>query len=188
MSELNFYSLESLEGVLSDAKNALPPVQSWHPERSGQIDIHIRRDASWWHEGGEITRLELVRLLSGVLRAEDGEFWLVTPVERLKIQVDDAPFLVTSLDVLKDDKCGQLLVFRTNVEDKVLLGKNNKLHVDIDPQSGEPSPYVHVRYGLHALISRSVYYELVELGKVEQDQLFVSSAGMRFSLGSILDL
>lgn len=188
MSDINFHSLENLEGILTDATNALPPVQNWHPERSGQIDIQIRRDASWWHEGDEITRFELVRLFSGVLRVEDEEFWLVTPVERLKIQVDDAPFLVTNLDVLKDENDDSLLVFHTNVGDKVLLCGNNPLHVDIDPNTGEPSPYIHVRHGLNALISRSVYYELVELGKVEQDHLFVSSAGMRFSLGSILDV
>lgn len=188
MNEQDLASLEGLEGVLKGESNNLPPVQNWHPERAGQIDICIRRDASWWHEGREITRLELVRLFSGVLRVESGEFWLVTPVEKLKIQVDDAPFLVTSLEILNDANSHQLLVFCTNVGDKVLLGENNQLYVDIDQNTGEPSPYVHVRHGLNALISRSVYYELVELGKQDLSQLFVSSAGMRFSLGSIIDV
>lgn len=188
MSEQDFAGLGGLESVLKEVSNDLPPVQNWHPERSGEIDICIRRDASWWHEGREITRPELVRLFSGILRVECEEFWLVTPVEKLRIRVDDAPFLVTKLEMLNDENSDQLLVFRTNVGDKVLLGKNNQLHVEIDPITGEPSPYVHVRHGLNALISRSVYYELVQLGKQDQDQLFVSSAGMRFSLGSILDL
>ncbi len=188
MNDEKSNTLESLEGLLANACKALPPVQNWHPEHTGQIDIRIRRDASWWHEGGEISRLELVKLFSGVLRFDEGNFWLVTPVEKLSIQVDDAPFVVTNLEVLEDENHDQFIVFHTNVDDKVLLNEENGLHVTFDANSGEPSPYVHIRHGLNALISRSVYYELVELGRVQQDELIVSSAGSSFSLGSVLDL
>lgn len=188
MSEEKLADIKTIEHILKTPEKGLPPVQNWHPERSGQIDICIRRDGSWWHEGGEITRPELVRLFSGVLRLESEEYWLVTPVEKLKIRVDDVPFMATKLDILKDDNNDQLLVFTTNVGDKVLLGENNRLCVEIDSKTGEPSPYLHVRHGLNALVSRSIYYELVELGKQDSDQLIVSSAGMSFSLGSLLDL
>lgn len=139
------------------------PVHLWHPELSGEMDMRIARDGTWYHEGDPIKRLALAQLFSTILRLDDdGRYYLVTPVERWGIQVDDAPFVATGLTVSGEGE-QQQLTFQTNLEDSVPLNMDHSLRVELDPQTGEPSPYVRVRANLDALISRTVFYELVDL-------------------------
>ncbi len=143
----------------------LPPVHLWNPDHCGDIDIVIKRNGLWFHEGTPIGREALVRLFSTVLRKDPDGFHLVTPVEKLKIQVEDAPFVAIRLDVVRDADGRQALRFQTNVGDEVEAGAANPIRVEVDPATGEPRPYVHVRRGLEALIIRPVFYELSELAE-----------------------
>lgn len=174
-----------LEGVIAAATQApgrgLPPVHLWHPERCGEIDIVIRKDGLWFHEGSPIGREALVRLFSTVLRKDPDGYYLVTPAEMMKITVEDAPFIATRVD-----RVGEALRFLTNVGDEVEAGPDNAIRVEVEA-NGEPRPYLHVRRGLEALIARPVFYELVELAE-ERDTpqgptLGVSSNGAWFPLG-----
>jgi hypothetical protein len=135
----------------------------------GDFDIRIARDGTWFHQGSPIGRKPLVRLFASVLRREaDGAYWLVTPVERGQVIVDDAPFVAVELEA-SGTGSGQTLRFRTNIDDWVEVDAAHPLRVAQAPDSGEPSPYVMVRDGLEALIARSVYYHLVELA-VEREE------------------
>ncbi|RMD63889.1 MAG: DUF1285 domain-containing protein [Alphaproteobacteria bacterium] len=130
----------------------------------GDFDIRIGRDGTWYYQGSPIGRKALVRLFASVLRREaDGTYWLVTPVERGRIVVDDAPFTAVELDVSGQGE-DQVLKFRTNIDDWIEAGPDHPIRVVHAPDTGEPSPYILVRDGLEALIVRSVYYQLVELG------------------------
>jgi hypothetical protein len=153
-----------LDKVIAAAKQApgrgLPPVHLWNPAHCGEIDIVIAKDGRWFHEGGQIGREALVRLFSTILRKDPDGFHLVTPAEKLKITVEDAPFIATRVD-----RIGEALVFQTNVGDEVEAGPDHAIRVEVDPATGEPRPYVHVRRGLDALISRPVFYELVEMAE-----------------------
>lgn len=135
----------------------------------GDFDIRIARDGTWFHQGTPIGRKALVRLFASVLRREaDGAYWLVTPVERGRVIVDDAPF--TAVELAASGTGGdQVLRFRTNIDDWVEAGADHPIRVAEAPDSGEPSPYILVRDGLEALIARSVYYHLVELA-VEREE------------------
>jgi len=163
-------------------KRGLPPVHLWNPPHCGEIDIRIRKDGLWFHEGSPIGREALVRLFSTVLRKDPDGFHLVTPVEKMKIAVEDAPFLAVRVD-----RVGEALIFLTNVGDEVEAGPEHALRVETDPETGEPAPYLHVRRGLEARLRRPVFYELVEMAE-ERDtpegrQLAVFSNGVWFPLG-----
>src|SRR5580704_11106738 len=154
-----------LDGVIAAAKTqapgrGLPPVHLWNPAHCGDIDIRIRRDGVWFHEGTPIGREALVRLFSTVLRKDPDGFHLVTPVEKMRITVEDAPFIAVRVDVV-----GEALRFTTNVGDVVEAGAENPIRVEMAAQTGEPRPYLHVRRGLEALIARPVFYELAELAE-----------------------
>jgi hypothetical protein len=159
------------------AKKGLPPVHLWHPAHCGEIDIRIRRDGTWLHEGTPIGREALVRLFSTVLRKDPDGFHLVTPVEKLRIEVEDVPFVAVRVD-----RVGEALRFLTNVGDEVEAGPDHRLWVET--QDGEPAPYIHVRADLVARLSRPVFYELVEMAETRDDLLGVNSRGVWFSLGS----
>jgi hypothetical protein len=174
-----------LERVIATAKQApgrgLPPVHLWDPPNCGEIDIVIRKDGAWFHEGTPIGREALVRLFSTVLRRDPDGIYLVTPVEKLKIRVEDAPFIATRVD-----RDGEALRFTTNVGDEVEAGPENAIRVEAG-EDGEPRPYLHVRRGLEALIARPVFYELVEMAQ-ERDTpdgptLGVASNGAWFPVG-----
>ena len=140
-----------------------PPIHLWNPDNVKDIDMVIRRDGRWEHEGTEITRPRLVRLFSTVLRLEDdGEYYLVTPVEKCRIRVEDAPFLAVAVDVNGEGE-QQQLTFTTNVAETVVADADHPIRLEVDDATGEPAPYLMVRDGLEALINRAVYYELVEL-------------------------
>lgn len=167
-------------------QRSLPPVESWQPPLSGEMDMRIARDGVWWHEGKPIRRESLVRLFSTILRREDDDcYYLLTPVEKWRIRVDDAPFVAVVLEVLDVGET-RTLVFHTNVGDKIAAGPEHPLRVEYDT-AGEPSPYIHVRAALWALISRSVFLELAELAQIQQGndgQVYtVHSQGSCFVLG-----
>ena len=155
-----------LQAVAEQAKamRGLPPVEKWNPPDCGEIDMAIRRDGSWAYMGTPIGRPALVRLFSTILRREaDGTFVLVTPAERVRIRVEDAPFLAVLLDRSGEGE-RQCLRFTTNVGDETVAGPDHALRFAIEPASGEVSPYIHVRARLEARLNRPVYYQLVEYG------------------------
>ncbi|WP_321393013.1 DUF1285 domain-containing protein [Emcibacter sp.] len=161
----------------------LPPVHKWNPDFCGDIDMEIRRDGSWFYMGTPIARPAMVKLFSTILRHdEDGKYYLVTPVEKVGIRVEDRPFVAVELQREGEGE-QQILHFRTNLDDYVTADADHPLRVEMDAETGEPSPYILVRDRLEALISRPVYYELAEL-VVEQDGRYgVWSAGEFFVLG-----
>lgn len=171
--------------VLDDLTKArpargLPPVHLWHPAHCGEIDIVIKANGEWRHEGAPIRRPELVRLFSTVLRRDPDGIHLVTPVEKLKITVEDAPFVAVAMEAE-----GENLVFTTNVGDRVTADADHAIRIETDGATGEPRPYLHVRAGLEALIARSVFYELVaSAGEDEQGRPAVRSGGLWFPLGN----
>ncbi len=187
MTELD--SKPGLDGVIAAAKQApgrgLPPVHLWNPAHSGEIDIVIKADGRWVHEGATINRAPLVRLFSTVLRKDPDGYWLVTPVEKMRITVEDAPFIATALDANVDAAGRPLLRFTTNVGDEVEAGPEHLIRVEIDPATDEPRPYLHVRRGLEALISRPVFYELVEMAAERDGTLGVESGGTWFPIGPV---
>lgn len=156
-----------------------PPVESWHPTAEGEIDIRIREDGVWFHEGREIKRVGLAKIFSSILRKDGDDFFLVTPVEKLRICVDDAPFLAIDFEV-EGAGNGQKILFRTNVDDIVLLGTDHPLKVHFI--NGEQRPYVEVRNGLQALIARSAYYRLVDYAREDGDEALLTSDGTTFRL------
>jgi hypothetical protein len=180
-----------LENVVQAVKaqapgRGLPPVHLWHPAHCGDIDIVIKKNGLWFHEGTPIGREALVRLFSTVLRKDADGIYLVTPVEKMKITVEDAPFVAVRVDRAENESGGEALKFLTNVGDEVEAGPENAIRVEMDP-GGEPHPYLHVRRGLEALIARPVFYELVEMAQERETangpQLGVSSNGAWFAVG-----
>ncbi|MFN3721500.1 MAG: DUF1285 domain-containing protein [Paracoccaceae bacterium] len=148
-------------------KKGLPPVHLWNPAYCGEMDMRIARDGTWYHDGTPIGRAPMVKLFSSILKREGDRFYLVTPVEKLGIQVEDAPFLATDFTASGSGRAQQLTFF-TKTEDTVLAGPDHAIRVARDAATGEPSPYVHVRGGMDALIDRKTFYRLVDLG-VQED-------------------
>ena len=144
----------------------LPPVHLWNPPFCGEIDMEIRRDGTWFHEGTPIGRAPLVRLFSTILKTENGKYFLVTPAEKVGIRVEDAPFVAQDFEAAGEGPA-QVITFTTNVGDQVVAGPENAIRVVRDAE-GEPSPYVHVRAGLEALIDRKSFYRLVDLGEAHE--------------------
>ena len=153
-------SLGELAALLGMGK--LPPVHLWHPSHCGDSFMRIARDGTWFHEGSPIGRKELVRLFSTILRREDdGSFVLVTPVEKLDIIVEDAPFIAIEATTEGQGR-ERRLIFRTNVDDLVEAGAEHPLRIET-AADGTPRPYIHVRAGLEALVNRPVFYQLADL-------------------------
>ncbi len=182
MGEAGAGGLEATVQAAAQRAPGLPPVHLWHPTHCGEIDIVIRRDGVWLHEGSPIGREALVRHFSTILRKDPDGFHLVTPVEKLKVTVEDAPFVA-----IRVDRVGEDLRFLTNVGDTVVAGPDNPIRVGAEGPKGWPAPYVHVRRGLEARIVRPVFYELVEMAN-ERDladgpTLGVASGGAFFALG-----
>ena len=165
---------QGLDGLTAAAKDAatagaagkgLPPVHLWNPPFCGDLDMRIARDGTWFYMGTPIGRPALVRLFSTILKREDGKHFLVTPVEKVGITVDDAPFL--AVEMLKDidgDGDGRLLRFRTNVDDWVACDSGHRLRFEAAADGGL-TPYLHVRADLWAKVTRALYYDLVDMGE-----------------------
>lgn len=157
-------SLSELAGLLKTGK--LPPVHLWHPTHCGPSYMRIAADGTWFHEGSPIGRKELVKLFSTILRREpDGGFVLVTPAEKLDIEVEDAPFVAVEVTSEGAGPARQL-IFRLNTEDLVAAGPENVLRVET-AADGTPRPYLHVRAGLEAIINRAVFYQLADIALAE---------------------
>jgi uncharacterized protein len=156
--------LSGLEALLkAQAGDRLPPVERWNPPYCGDIGMAIRRDGTWTYQNSPIGRKPLVRLFSRVLRRDaDDRFYLVTPVEKIDIAVEDAPFLAVEMEVTGSGP-EQALVFRTNVDDVVACGPDHPLRFETEAGSGGLKPYLLVRGRLEALVTRALYYDLVEL-------------------------
>lgn len=158
----------------------LPPVERWNPPHCGPIPMRIARDGTWHYMGTPIGRAAMVRLFSTILRREpDGSHVLVTPVERVGIEVEDAPFVAVGVTVE-----GGSLKFLTNVGDEVTAGPEHPIRVEEDAVTGEPSPYVRVRGGLEARLARPVFYELADLAEERDGAMGVWSGGAFFRLGA----
>ncbi len=159
----------------------LPPVDAWHPDRSGESHLKIDRNCHWYYRGSLIARPAMVRLFSTILRRDDDGFVLVTPAEKLTIEVEDAPFLATAVEQRGAGESRQL-AFLTNVGEVIIADAQHP--ITVRETSAGPKPYLRVRGRLDALISRPVYYELVAMGEQhEPHRLSIMSAGARFSLG-----
>jgi hypothetical protein len=150
--------------ALAEAKR-LPPIEKWNPAHCGHSDMRIARDGAWYHQGSRISRPAMVRLFATILRREpDGSFVLVTPVEKLTIDVEDAPFVAIEVKSEGEGR-NRRLAFRLNTDEVIVADAAHGLSV-IDAEDG-PHPYLHVRAGLQALVARPVYYELAELAIAE---------------------
>jgi hypothetical protein len=162
-SDLSSLSLADIARTAEEKK--LPPVDQWNPSHCGDSAMRIARDGTWFHEGSPIGREAMVRLFSTILRREpDGRFVLVTPVEKLDIEVEDAPFVAVELKT-EGDGAGRTLAFRLNTGDLVVAGPDHPLR--FESGDGGPHPYLEVRRGLDALVARPVYYELANLALAE---------------------
>jgi hypothetical protein len=156
------------------------------PVELRDLDMRIAHDGTWYYRGSPINRPALVKLFASVLRREDdGSYWLVTPAERGRVVVEDAPFIAVSLDI-EGEGSGQRLIFRSNLDEIVAAGPEHKLRVETTA-NGTPAPYVSMRPGLEARLARPVFYELVDLGAEEtidsETKFGVWSDGMFFELG-----
>lgn len=166
MSEQNSVkpSADGIAAAASAAKGkGLPPVHLWNPPFCGDLDMRIARDGTWFYLGTPIGRFELVRLFSSILRRDGDDYFLITPVEKVGITVDDAPFVATDFDA-QGSGVTQVLTFTTHVGDTAIAGPEHPIRVVRDPETGEPSPYVLIRDNLEALIDRKSFYRLVDLG------------------------
>ncbi|WP_127902609.1 DUF1285 domain-containing protein [Solirhodobacter olei] len=143
------------------------PVHLWNPPFCGDLDMRIARDGTWFYLGTPIGRKELVKLFSNIIRRDGDDYFLVTPVEKVGIKVDDAPFVAVDFEAEGTGR-GQRLRFVTNVGDEAEAGPEHPIRVVRDPETGEPSPYILVRTNLEALIDRKSFYRLVELGAHEE--------------------
>jgi uncharacterized protein len=175
--------LAGLEAMLRDqAGDRLPPVDSWNPPYCGDIGMAIRRDGVWLYQDSPIGRKPLVRLFSRVLRRDaDGKHYLVTPVEKVDVAVEDAPFLAVELEVVGTG-AAQDLIFRTNVDDVVRCGPANPIRFEVEKGSGGLKPYLLVRGRIEALVTRALYYDLVELAVEDAGRLGLWSGGRFFPL------
>ena len=178
------------------SRSGLPPVDTWEPKHRHSIDMRIARDGGWHYQGSEIKRDRLVKLFASILRRDaDGSYHLVTPVEQAGIEVEDVPFIAVSMERAGEGR-DQVLAFTTNVGDVAVAGEEHGLRFEIDPQTEEPSPYVHVRgdgaRALEARLARPVFYELVELGEthdVDGESWFgVWSGGVFFRMQRAAEL
>ena len=188
---VNLKGIETIYSFSKSNKKSLPPIEKWNPPFCGDIDMTISKSGKWYYMGSEIKRPAMVKLFSGILRLEsDNSYYLVTPVEKVRIQVEDAPFVAVA--ITKEQSEGMNTVtFRTNLNDEIVLSKENPLSIEIK-KNDEPSPYITDRNNLRALISRSVFYELVDLAETIPidgvPYLAIKSQGEIFKIYKVEDL
>ncbi|CAG69938.1 MULTISPECIES: DUF1285 domain-containing protein [Acinetobacter] len=156
-----------LKGVQQSHKRSIPPLDQWHPKHCGKMDLTVKANGEWWHEGQLIKRQALLDLFSSVLWKEEGKFYLKTPVEQIEIEVEDEPLLVSQVDQVDIDGKLYLQLTTTN-QDVVVVDDQHPIFMR--DYAGERRPYVHVRFGINALIQRHVFYHLVELGELDETE------------------
>lgn len=169
------------ELISAQAHKRRPPIRRWQPTVFGEIDIRIAADGNWYHEGGKIERPSLVRLFASVLLRENDDYYLVTPVEKLRITVDEVPFVCVDAQYEGEGE-HQRIALMTNVDDHLVLGAENPLWM-APRLTGDMAPFCHVRDQLNARIERSIFYHLIELAEELDGSIGVRSSGMFFSLG-----
>jgi hypothetical protein len=165
MAKAGQAELDSITGAVSRAAaKGLPPVERWNPPFCGDLDMRIAADGTWYYLKTPIGRPALVKLFASVLKREDDKYFLVTPVEKCGIQVDDAPFLAVEMNV-EQRASGRIVHFRTNVDDWVTCGPEHALRFEPETGTGGLKPYLHVRRDLWAKVTRALFFDLVELGE-----------------------
>ena len=165
MAEEGASGLEAISGAVKRAgAKGPPPVHLWNPPFCGDLDMRIAADGTWFYLKTPIGRPALVKLFSSVLWREDGKYFLKTPVEKIGITVDDAPFTAVEMKV-EGEGAARVLSFRTNVDEWVACGPDHALRFDPEPETGGLKPYLHVRRDLWALVTRALFYDLAELGE-----------------------
>ncbi|WP_299600129.1 DUF1285 domain-containing protein [uncultured Tateyamaria sp.] len=173
---------DGLVASITAAKTrGLPPVHLWNPPFCGDLDMRIARDGTWFYQGTPIGRPGLVKLFSSILKREEGKYFLVTPVEKVGITVDDAPFVAIDFEAEGTGEA-QVLTFVTHVDDVAVAGPDHPIRVERDPETGEPSPYILIRADLEALIDRKSFYRLVDLGSHHDGWFGVWSQGQFFGI------
>jgi uncharacterized protein len=177
--------LEAITGALARAGKGPPPVERWNPPFCGDLDMRIATDGTWFYLKTPIGRPALVKLFASVLKREGDRYFLVTPVEKCGITVDDAPFLAVELKI-EQSEAGRVLHFRTNVDDWVSCGPQHALRFEPEIGTGGLKPYLHVRRDLWAKVTRALFFDLVEIGEerdVDGAAMFgVTSAGTFFPM------
>jgi hypothetical protein len=173
---------DSLVASIKAAKTrGLPPVDKWDPAFCGDLDMQIKRDGTWFYQGTPIGRPGLVKLFASILKREGDDYFLVTPVEKVGITVEDAPFLAIDFEA-EGEGTDQVLTFVTKTDDVTVAGPDAPIRVERDAETGEPSPYVLVRRNLEALIDRKSFYRLVDIGVHHDGWFGVWSKGEFFGI------
>jgi uncharacterized protein len=174
---------------LSDVVKAkgLPPVHLWNPPFCGDIDMRIAADGLWYYMNSPIGRMPLVKLFASILRRDGEDYFLITPVEKCGIRVDDAPFMAIRMRV-EGQGANQLIYFETNVDDEVCVGPEHPLRVADEAGTGGLKPYVLVRANLEALVVRALFYDLVALGEVQGEWFGVWSSGVFYPMQRAAEL
>jgi len=180
--------LDAITGALAEAGPRLPPVEQWDPPFCGNLDMRIAADGTWYYLKTPIGRPALVKLFASVLKREGDDYFLVTPAEKCGIHVEDAPFVAVELK-MTDGDAGKVLNFRTNVDEWIACGSGHELRFDPEPGTGGLKPYLHVRRGLWAKITRSLFFDLVALGEereIADEAMFgVTSMGVFFPMAPV---
>jgi hypothetical protein len=184
--------LDVIAGAVKTAsRRGPPPVDLWDPAYCGEIDMRIAADGTWFYQGTPIGRHALVKLFASILKREGEKYFLVTPVEKCGIVVDDAPFTAVELRV-EDGATVRQLCFRTNVDDWVACGADHPLRFETEAATGGLKPYVHVRRDLWAKVARTVFYDLVDLGETREIagalMFGVASAGQFYAMAPATSL
>lgn len=189
-------SLDSLSQYLkaqagSREGRAIPPLENWHPKEVGEMDLIIKSNGEWWHEGSKVTRQSLVSLFASVLWAEtsvdgDTQYYLKTPVQKLRITVEDVPFVINDVGVVQEQGVNWL-EFTTTTGDVVRLDDAHPIELrNLPSDPAQTRPYMPVRNGLEALINRNVFYHLIDLGELTEDKgetvLKLNSGGQSYQL------
>ena len=165
VEEANFSHLSEYLKQLNHDR-VIPPLEKWNPSHCGEMDMVIKANGEWWHEGQQIRRQKMIDLFSKVLWKEDGDYYLKTPVEKIKIQVEDEPLLITQIDVIQVEGVNYLQCTTQN-QDVVLVDQEHPIFMKT--YQGETRPYFHVRFGLNALIQRQAFYHLVSYGELTEE-------------------
>ena len=183
-------NINNIAQYLKDAqpghKRSIPPLEQWHPKHCGKMDLRIKANGEWWHEGQLIKRQPMIDLFSSVLWKEEGKFYLKTPVEQIEIEVDDEPLLVNQVDQIELDGMSYIQMTTSN-DDIVLVDQEHPIFMR--DYQGELRPYVHVRFGINALIQRAAFFHLVEMGELSENEqgesiLVLKSGNFDLQLGT----
>lgn len=170
----------------SGHKRSIPPLDQWHPKHCGAMDLKVLANGEWWHDGQLIKRQALIDLFSTVLWKEDGKFYLKTPVEQIEIQVEDEPLFVNQVDQVEID-AKHYIQFTTTTQDLIIVDQEHPIFMR--EYQGELRPYVHVRFGINALIQRAAFFHLVEMGELLENEqgesiLVLQSGDLHLQLGT----